>query len=510
MKSPQIKLWHEAMEEEIQTMYERKVWTLTKLPEGTQPLGCRWVYTVKRNETGEIARYKARLVAQGYKQIKGESYDETFSPVVNFGAIRFFYAILVSCQGWTHFQCDIKCAYLYAPLTEKIYITQPPGFVISGKENFVCKLEKALYGLHQSGRVWFFELNKVLLDLGFEKLQWCNCVYIFKNSIVLLIYVDDIVIFGITKKYIDQAIVLLSQRFDMKLLGKTKKLLGVDFVENKNGISIHQSSYIEEVCDRFKKFKFPISSLPICKGVVYSKTQCPQSSSDSEEMLNFPYRSVLGCLSFIANRTRPDISYAVNIFSQFQSNPGMIHWDGLLKLLGYVSYTKEHRLNLSCSKIDLIAFSDADFAANRDDRTSMGGQILFIEKAPIAWRTFKEKCVSLSTMESEFIAMTETAKELLWFDRILTESFNRKIFDGHKVKSCLYVDNMAALDFVKSPIENYRTKHIDIKLFFIRDLIYKDTFQVKHIKSKENLSDIFTKPLTKYDLNRFKEAVFRD
>ena len=90
------------MEEEIQTMHDRKVWTLIKLPEGKQPLGCRWVYTVKRTETGEIARYKARLVAQGYKQIKGESYDETFSPVVNFGLIRFFYAILVSCQGGTY------------------------------------------------------------------------------------------------------------------------------------------------------------------------------------------------------------------------------------------------------------------------------------------------------------------------------------------------------------------------------------------------------------------------
>ena len=496
------------MEEEIQTMYDRKVWTLIKLPEGKQPLGCRWVYTVKRTETGEIARYKARLVAQGYKQIKGESYDETFSPVVNFGLIRFFYAILVSCQGWIHFQCDIKCAYLYAPLTENIYINQPPGFVINGKEYLVCKLNKALYGLHQSGRVWFFELNKVLLDLNFEKLEWCNCAYIYGQEIVLLIYVDDIVIFGKTKKNIDKAINLLGKHFDMKLLGKTNRLLGVEFIQNKNGILIHQSSYIDEVCDRFKKYKFPISSLPICKSTVYSKTQSPQSTSEIDEMLKFPYRNLLGCLSFIANRTRPDISYAVNIFSQFQNNPGMMHWDGLLKLLGYVSYTREHKLQLLCSSVNLIVYSDADFAANRDDRTSMGGQILLIDKAPIAWRTFKEKCVSLSTMESEFVAMTEAAKELLWFDRILTEGFKRKIFNGRKVKSCLYADNQAALDFVKSPIENYRSKHIDIKLFFIRDLIYKDTFQVKYIKSKENLSDIFTKPLTKFDLNRFKEVVY--
>ena len=154
-------------------------------------------------------------------------------------------------------------------------------------------------------------------------------------------------------------------------------MLGVEFIQNKNGILIHQSSYIDEVCDRFKKYKFPISSLPICKSTVYSKTQSPQSTSEIDEMLKFPYRNVLGCLSFIANRTRPDISYAVNIFSQFQNNPGMMHWDGLLKLLGYVSYTREHKLQLLCSSVNLIVYSDADFAANRDDRTSMGGTNTF-------------------------------------------------------------------------------------------------------------------------------------
>ena len=83
------------MEEEMEIMFKRGVWRLTTLPEKVKPLGCRWVFTLKRNEKGEIVRYKARLVAQGYKQIKGESYNEVFSPMVNFGVIRFFFSILV-------------------------------------------------------------------------------------------------------------------------------------------------------------------------------------------------------------------------------------------------------------------------------------------------------------------------------------------------------------------------------------------------------------------------------
>lgn len=497
------------MKEEISMMKARKVWRLVPTPENTRPLGCRWVFTLKKNETGRIARYKARLVAQGYTQVKGETYDETFSPVVNFSLIRFFFAALVSCQKWTHLQCDVKGAYLYAPLKGNIFMKQPQGFAVKGKENMVCKLERAIYGLHQSGRLWFYELHTILENIGFKKLNWCNCAYTYSNNLVLLVYVDDFVILGKTKRLIDKAINLLAKYFDLKILGKTRKLLGVEFEEENENLLLHQAQYIDEVFSRFEDFKPPISSLPIAKGTVYSKTQCPQSDSEMNEMRQIPYKSVLGCLSFIASRTRPDISYAVNIFSQFQSNPGIHHWNGLLKLLGYVQHTKHMILNISCTRINLITYSDADFASNRDDRTSMGGQILLLEKAPIAWKTNKQKSVSLSTMESEFVALTDAAKELLWFDRIIKECYDKKIFSEKNTQPKLLVDNMAAIDFLKSPIENYRTKHIDVKMFFVRDLLNQEIFEVNYIKSKANLADMFTKPLTKHDLYKFVEAIFK-
>lgn len=225
-------------------------------------------------------------------------------------------------------------------------------------------------------------------------------------------------------------------------------------------------------------------------------------------MLNYPYRSVLRYLSFITNRTRPYIAYVVNIFSQFQSNPGIAHWNGLLKLLGYISYTKHYKLSLPCHKINLITYTDADFASNPDDRTSMGGQLLMLDKAPITWRAFKQNSVCLSTMESQFVALTEATKELFWFSRIIAECYNKRIFIGQQTKLILLVDNMAAIDFIKSSIENYCTKHIDVKLFFVRYLLNQDIFTIKHVSSISNLSDIFTKPLIKADLHKFIEAIF--
>ena len=121
-------------------------------------------------------------------------------------------------------------------------MSQPPGFIAKGKENYTCKLNKALYGLHQSGRIWYFEINSILTDLGFEKFEWCNCVYNFRSNILLLLYVDDSVIFEKTDEHINKVLILLKGRFDLKVLGKTKKLLGVEFEEHKGGKSFNLCS----------------------------------------------------------------------------------------------------------------------------------------------------------------------------------------------------------------------------------------------------------------------------
>ena len=141
---------------------------------------------------------------------------------------------------------------------------------------------------------------------------------------------------------------------------------------------------------------------------------------EKNEKSEFPYRSLNGCLSFTADRTRPDIMYAINLLSQFQSNPGIKHWNCLLKLLGYLSYTKNYKLELSRARnLNLECYSDSDFAANRNDRVSIGGYILVLNGTLISWRTFKQKCTSLSTMEAEYVTLTEAAKELVWIKNVL-------------------------------------------------------------------------------------------
>ncbi|GBM87146.1 Retrovirus-related Pol polyprotein from transposon TNT 1-94 [Araneus ventricosus] len=497
------------MVEEMDTMTDREVWVLVSKPLNQKVLGNRWVYTLKKNENNDVVNFKARLVAQGFRQNKGETYDEVFSPVINFSIIRLFFSLFVCHLKWQHCQLDIKCAYLYAPLHKEIYMCQPQGFVNENKPDHVCLLKKAIYGLKQSGREWFQEMNTTLDRLKFRKLKWVNCVYFYQNNVVLLLYVDDIILIGKSNDYVNKVIELLKCHFDLRILGKTQKLLGVEFQELDGNLFMHQNDYINKICELYKEFNFPASSLPIAKGTVLSKLQCPSTSVEITEMTNYPYRSLLGSLSYIASRTRPDISYAVNILSQFQENPGIIHWNILLKLLGYLSTTRGLQLNLSrVSDLNVECYSDADFAANRDDRVSIGGFIILLDEVPISWRTSKQKCISLSTMEAEYVSLTDASKELLWIQRILEEC--KKVLDQSlfTFKYAVYCDNQAAINFSNSCIENMRTKHIDIKYHFLRDLIFKEYFELKYICTKKNVADIFTKAQTKFNLKPFLDKIF--
>ncbi|GFV03691.1 retrovirus-related Pol polyprotein from transposon RE1 [Trichonephila clavipes] len=160
IRSRDASKWHDAMDKEINVMMERKVWDLVDHPDNIKILENRWVYTIKYDENNKIVRYKARLVARGNTQLRGESFDKVFSPVVNFTIVRLFFTIYACLWKWMHIQVDITNDYLYANLGTVIYMKQPTGYEIDN--NKVCKLRKAIYGLHQSGRQWFLELENKL------------------------------------------------------------------------------------------------------------------------------------------------------------------------------------------------------------------------------------------------------------------------------------------------------------------------------------------------------------
>jgi len=186
--------WRQAQLEELEALKKRNVYELTDLPPGRKTIKNRWTFDIKTD-----GRKKARLVAKGFSQIEGLDYDEIFSPVVRFETIRTILA-LVALENWTVEALDVKSAFLYGPLDEEIYMEQPAGFKIKGKEHLVLRLLRAIYGLKQAARVWWIELDRSLKEFGFKRLYADAGIFISQHPdgtlVILLAYIDDIIITG--------------------------------------------------------------------------------------------------------------------------------------------------------------------------------------------------------------------------------------------------------------------------------------------------------------------------
>ena len=193
LSSPDRDKWQASMKREMKSLEENKVWDLVELPDGRQPIGSKWVFKIKTDADGKIERYKACLVAQGFSQKYGSDYDETFCPVVGMESVRTLVAMSVQ-HGLKLHQVDVTTAFLNGELKEEVFMQQPEGFAVAGKEHLVRRLKKSIYGLKQSSRCWNVALDSHLKKIGFVQANNDPCIYKAADGepFLISVYVDDI------------------------------------------------------------------------------------------------------------------------------------------------------------------------------------------------------------------------------------------------------------------------------------------------------------------------------
>ncbi|KAK1618092.1 hypothetical protein QYE76_023609 [Lolium multiflorum] len=247
--------WLEAMHEELNNFKRNKVWTLVEKPkECRNVIGTKWIFKNKQDEFGNVVRNKARLVAQGFSQVEGIDFGETYAPVARLESIRILLAY-ASHHNFKLQQMDVKSAFLNGPLHEEVYVKQPPGFEDLNFPNHVYKLDKALYGLKQAPRSWYEHLKELLVDRGFDVGLIDPTLFTKRVNgelFVCQLYVDDIIFGSTNKAFNDEFSKLMTDRFEMSMMGEMKFFLGFEIKQLREGTFINQAKYLQDMLKRFK------------------------------------------------------------------------------------------------------------------------------------------------------------------------------------------------------------------------------------------------------------------
>jgi hypothetical protein len=488
MKRPDADDWTTAMEKEYNVLMDRKVWTLVDLPKDRRAIKCRWVYAVKHD-----GRCKARLVAKGFTQEYGIDYEETFSPVSRFESIRAVLA-LAAMEDWEIEAMDVTGAYLYGELDEEIYMEQPPGFIKEGQAHKVCKLQRAIYGLKQSGKQWNKEIHASLIKLGFTRTRTDAGIYVYRRQegyteIILIIYVDDLLLCGPNKKLIKGIKADLQLIYQMTDMGPAQNFLGLQFIRNRElrYLDICQSDYWIAALARFGMTNCKTARTPLPAGCKLEK-----STTQATPEFTTEFQSLIGTLIYGGIASRPDIHFAVIRLAQYSSNPSEAHMKFAKHILRYIAGTIHRRLRYQgASSSGMISYDDSDWAANVEDRHSLTGHVILFAEGAIAWATRRQKTVALSSTEAEYMALSDGCRLVAYFRNLFEE-----LGEDMSNPTPICVDNQGAIFLAVNPAHDKRTKHIDIRYHYVREFIEQGHGEIYYIPTNDQVADVMTKPLS--------------
>ncbi|GJS35154.1 ribonuclease H-like domain-containing protein [Tanacetum coccineum] len=500
-KSPFIALkdpnWCNAMYDEYNALVKNGTWILVPRPSDVNLVRSMWLFKHKFHADGTLSRYKARLVANGSNQQHGVDFDETFSPVVKPATIRTVLSLVVSRQ-WPIHQLDVKNAFLNGDLSETVYMHQPPGFVDSRYPNHVCLLQRSLYGLKQAPRAWFQRFAGYATRAGFSPSRCDSSLFIYTQGsqvAYLLIYVDDIILTASSPVLLQQIVDSLHKEFDMTDLGALNYFLGISVVRHPTGLFLSQKKYARQLLERAHMVNCNPSRTPIDTDSKLGPDGVPVQDPTL-------YRSLAGGLQYLTF-TRPDLSYAVQQVCLYMHDPREPHFAALKRILRYVQGTLELGLQLYASATtSLVGYTDADWAGCPSTRRSTSGYCVFLGDNLLSWSAKRQHTISRSSAEAEYRGVANVVAETAWIRNLL-----RELHSPLLTATLVYCDNVSAVYMSANPVQHQRTKHIEIDIHFVRDMVKAGHVRVLHVPSRFQYADIFTKGLPSALFEDFRSSL---
>ena len=500
--APDWEEFREAGLKEFTELSSKHMWDVIKrgdVPKGKRILPSTLVMKRKRYPDGRLRKYKARFCVWGDLQVKGSDYFETYAPVVQMSTVRLMLTLATKHKFKTR-QVDYSNAFVQADLDTDVYVRMPPGVVMSDgtEDESVLKLNKSLYGLKQAPLKWYEKLRDSLLERGFKQSKQDPCLFLMKN-LVAVVWVDDVLFFSRNDKKIDEMISSLREDFELTEEGTVESFLGLTIIHHEDGsIEFLQTGLIDRVILE--------CGLSDCNPTETPALKQALGPDGNPRVKAWNYASVVGMLLYIAGNSRPDIAFAVHQVARFTHNPTNKHEQAVTMIVRYLKGTRDRGLVYKPSNESrLDAYCDADFAGLygvEDDADpisvkSRSGFVIMYDGCPVVWKSKLQSLIALSTLEAEYISLSQCMRELIPLRRVLGDiagAFNLdiKVSLAH---SKVFEDNDGALTLANAPQMTPRTKHIALRYHHFREEVRAGRVHVLPIASIDQIADIFTKGL---------------
>ena len=524
LSGPQASFWAWAIFDEDDGMAKNKAmeWAKrdTAAKEGKTVLPSMYVFSLKLNAEGEVARFKVRWVAKGFRARAGADYDvdEIFCPTLDWSSVLAITNMALMFDLELH-QTDVKTAFLVPPLEagKHVYMEPPRerrGGAVSSE--WILRLLKCIYGLKNSGHYWNAHVHKFLLANGFTAMHSDPCIYVHRTKgkidCVVGVFVDDFII-AAKSGPLKRAKDMMKREYDIKDLGQVSLFLGVNFKWGRRGehrrVELSQKAYIEEILETFGMTDCRPRATP-CAEPRPCTPDYPATEQEKKDMEGKDYRKLIGMLRYASKKTRPDIEFVVSLLARFQEDPRPQHWEAGMRVVAYLAGTRDYVLRYDTSQgtSTLTGFTDSDHAprgGEEDKRRSTSGSVFTINGGVISWSSRKQSTTAKSTAEAELIAIGSAAQEGVWIRNLFRE-LEMGFAPGSKPPT-LFCDNSAAIQIASNRKLSKKTKHLDVDYFVVRGVIENNKLRVKKIASDMNISDVMTKPLGRVKFEGFRRAI---
>ena len=518
MRNPRFKpFWLKAEADEWAGLWQKGVfkrWLRSELLPNDRVFTSKYVYKIKRSaETGEAYRFKARMIVRGFEMEKGVDFVDSFSPTPGLAVARLMMSIAIA-SGMELHKVDIEQAFLQADKLDegvngRYFINPPPGSPEAGNKDVVYEVLKPLYGSPSSPRALHKTMDAYFKSEGFDTIGFEESVWVrpaggkYAEDIYVSAHVDDCLLSCKSADVMTRFKKDLLSRFVGTDEGEVTEYLGCQLVRDRKARtgSLVQSGYAERVLRTFNMWDSHPVATPLDPNVRLSKLDCP---SVVDPKVHRTYRSIVGCISYLVNMTRPDLAFSFSQLSKFLQHPGDTHLAAAYRVLAYVRGTVDQGINFhdpgNGKRNILSGWVDSDFASDVDSRKSVTGYLMALNGGPIAWKAARQGGVTLSSSEAEFVAASQAGKEVLYLRALL------KGFSCPQQKPTeIWEDNASCIMMSENPTNRERSRHVDVRVHFLRDMVRDGAVKLLKCAGTQNVADALTKSLPKPAFHKHRE-----